>query len=210
MKNRKALLVMMTVACAVLLPGREPLPVKTALQVLSAGALPLQANGDFVVSVERRGRWQEVGRLSSDRFLREQRLDLAPWLQGMKKAHVRIRQAGGGASHLDAVLLGGRAPLSAEAGILNKLSRRDNDLAAVNGRTVDLNFAAAGDDRVLTLTGRIENKVIGTEPLQFPAANTFRKLSTSSSFYSYRLGSTAPSRVNLNLRAPAGSCARKS
>jgi hypothetical protein len=192
MKNKTALFFTLIWACVVLLPGNEPVPAKIVLPFLSAGAVPLQPNGDFVISVERLGRWQEAGHLSNDRFLRQQRLDLAPWLQGARKAHVRIRQAGGGASHLDAVLLGGEAPLSVENGELKKISHCDNDLTPLSGGTVDLTFAASSGDHVLTVAGRIESKVIGTEPLQFPVINTFRKPSAASSFYSYRLYSAAP------------------
>ena len=84
MKNIAAFILMMVSACAGLWSGSEPLPVKTELPMFSAGALPLQPNGDFVVSVERQGRWQEVGRHEQRPFLREQRLDLASWLQGAK------------------------------------------------------------------------------------------------------------------------------
>ena len=125
-----------------IVPAAEKVPVRPVPPLALAGAAPLQPNGDFVVSIERQGRWLEVGRLGADRFLREQRLDLAPWLQNAQKAHVRIRQAGGGASHLDAVLLGGRAPIGSSSATLNKLSRRDNDLATAGGREIDLTFAA--------------------------------------------------------------------
>jgi uncharacterized repeat protein (TIGR02543 family) len=197
MKNKKALCVMMVLACAVLLPGSEPLParVKAKLPMLAAEALPLQPNGDFVISVERGGRWQEAGRLANDRFLREQTLDLAPWLQGERRARVRIRQTGGGAAHLDAVSLGGVAPLSAKGGELDKIGRCDNDLATATDRTVELAFAVpAGSVPLLAVTGRIENKIISREPFQFPQQNTFRTISPSSSFYSYSLGSAAPPR----------------
>lgn len=191
MKNRIAIWLAIVSVCAMQLTGAGKAPVPTDLALALAGAAPLQANGDFVISVKRQGRWQEVGRLGADRFLREQRLDLAPWLPGAQKSRLRIVQAGGGASYLDAVLLGGRAAHEANAGILDKVSRRDNDLAPSCGRKIDLTFAA-GADRVLSLTGRIESPVIGTEPLQFPRENTFRVPSNSSSFYSYRLGSAAP------------------
>jgi hypothetical protein len=193
MKTKIAVWLMIVSACSILLADTGKVPVRTFLPPGFANAAPLLPNGDFVISVERLGRWQEVGRLSGDRFLREQRLDLAPWLQNAKKARVRIRQAGGGASHLDAVLLGGGAPLSAPGGMTDKISRRDNDLATATGRTVELTFAVpAGGDRSLAVTGRIENKVIPSEPFQFPVQNTFRAPSPHSSFYSYRLGSAAP------------------
>ena len=51
---------------------------------------------------------------------------------------MRIRQQGGGASHLDAVLLDGPAPLAARGGKLDKLGRCDNDLTSATDRTVEL------------------------------------------------------------------------
>jgi hypothetical protein len=200
MKIRIAVWLTIAFACSMVMPAAEKVPLRPIVPLALSGAAPPQPNGDFVISVERRGHWQEIGRLGEDRFLREQRLDLAPWLQGDCRARVRIRQAGGGASHLDAVLLGGRAPLAARGGPLSKLRRRDNDLVNAGGRGVDLTFAA-GSDRVLSLAGRIESTVIGTEPLQFPAVNTFKTPSASSSFYSYRLGSAAPPKPRFASRA---------
>jgi len=200
MKTKIAIWLTIVFAGSMIIAAADKMPVRPVPPLALAGAAPPQPTGEFVISIERRGRWQEVGRMGEDRFLREQRLDLAPWLQGARQARLRIRQAGGGSSHLDAVLLGGRAPIASSSGLLNKLRRRDNDLANASGRGIDLTFAAAGG-RVLALSGRIESTVIGTEPLQFPAANTFRVPSTSSSFYSYRLSSAAPPKQRFASRA---------
>lgn len=199
MKTQIVVWLLVVFACSLAAPA-EKAPQVRALPLGLTGAAPLQANGAFVISVERRGRWQEVGRLGEDRFLREQRLDLSAWLDAGAKARVRVRQEGGGASHLDAVLLGGRAPLATEPGLRSKLGRRDNDLVNAGGRDINLTFTPGGD-RLLTLAGRIESPVIGTEPLQFPMENTFRVPSASSSFYSYRLGSAAPPRQRFAGRA---------
>lgn len=208
MKTKIVVWMAIVFACSMIVPAAEKVPVRPVPPLALGGSAPLQPNGDFVVSIERQGQWLEVGRLGADRFLREQRLDLSPWLKNAPKARVRIRQAGGGAAHLDAVLLGGRAPIASSSGLLNKLRRRDNDLANAGGRGIELTFAAFGD-RFLDLSGRIESTVIGTEPLQFPMENTFKVPSLSSGFYSYRLDSSAPPRQRFAGRAWLGEVERR-
>ena len=66
--------------------------------------------GEYKIQVFDGGSWVAAGTLRYSQFFREQSLDLAALLAGKKSARVRLSQKGGGAAHIDAIMLGGQSP----------------------------------------------------------------------------------------------------
>jgi YD repeat-containing protein len=147
-------------------------------------------NGDFTVSVLVGGGWREAGKLSFDKFVREGKLDLAPLIPAGGPVRVRLVQRGGGAAHLDALLLGGKPPKEVngkrEEKIIRKLAKEDADLIDAFGKTFDLLFPA-GTDRVLTVAARVEPEVIGATPFLIPSQNYCKDMNSDFSYYPYKL-----------------------
>lgn len=159
----------------------------------NAGMLPAEAvtNGEMVVSVWVDGQWKEVGSLCYDRFMREEQLELDT-IFSEQSIMLKIVKKGGGAAHLDSVLLGGDKPLrvGGDAFLLKKLSAKDNDVINVDEAGIVVDFAPGAPGRMLSLTARVEGLVISKEPFKFPAANNYRDINSHSAFYSYTLGSS--------------------
>ncbi len=144
--------------------------------------------GTYDIYVQKDNNWQMAGSLGYDRFIRERVLDISSMIAPAdNKIKIRIVQNGGGAAHIDSVLLGGKAPLSSSGAPLAKINKRDNDVADASGKTIELEFADSGS--LISLMGRIENKIISEEPFKYPAINTYRKIDINSRFYRYKPGS---------------------
>ena len=147
-------------------------------------------NGIFEISIKTKNNWENAGNLSFGRFQETKEIDLGKYLKS-DNALVKITQKGGGASYLDAVFLSGAAPVKANGSdgkILNKLAEEDLDIAPA-GDGIVLEFPANNGEGILSVTGRIENEVISTQPLQFPAGNNFKFKEEIKDFYTYSLGS---------------------
>ena len=153
--------------------------------------------GVYEISVLKDGKWRRAGSLSFDRFFRDQRLDLSGYIPLSNAGRIRITEKGGGAAHIDAILLGGQKPQrisgSDDPLALRKISKKDFDVIDGFGKTIEVSFPASVKDRELVLTARIEGLDISKLPFQFPIANLFRKMNNHSLFYTYRLqqGKTA-------------------
>ncbi|MCU0822577.1 MAG: hypothetical protein MUC95_08925, partial [Spirochaetes bacterium] len=144
--------------------------------------------GKYDIYVQKENKWQKAGSIGYDRFLREQTLDISSYVLPQDgRVKIRVTQNGGGAAHIDYVLLGGKAPVSVNGAPLAKVSKKDNDIADAFGKTIELEYD--GNSSVLSLAARIENKVISKEAFKFPTTNTYKKIEKSSSFYNYKLGS---------------------
>jgi hypothetical protein len=147
-----------------------------------------EPNGFIRILVRKDGAWLEAARVAADEHLRSRVVDLSSWLSSPELV-VRLEPSGPGASHLDEVLVEGGAPRGLDDRLARKLSGADNDvvdLAEVAGK--DLAFPAGLRAR-LALTARIEPGSLGTEPVAFPGANTYRPAAAFVSFYRYRPGS---------------------
>jgi Bacterial Ig-like domain len=149
-------------------------------------------NGSYVIQVFDGAAWRDAGRISCDRFFRKQTIDLTAALPANTKATwVRLREQGGGAAHIDAVLLDGIAPSEVRGTdqpmALQKAAAGDYDVIDAFGKTLEFSFPAGAGDATLTLVARIEGKRIDTTPFQFPLANLFREMTPASAFYSYAL-----------------------
>ncbi len=93
--------------------------------------------GEFVVSTHMTEGWRETIRIPAGKHPQEFAVDI-PAPAGDEPAIVRITVDGGGAAHLDVLLLDGEGP-SAVSGVGNgvaKLSRSDLDIVAVDGVAV--------------------------------------------------------------------------
>lgn len=175
-------------------PGlvQQQVPVKRGMQG--------PANGEFVIFVQRDGKWHETGSLPFDQFFRTQVYDLSGYLQ-TPQVRLKIQQRNGGASHLDAVTINGKTPRWISGNSLaEKVHRRDFDVIDSSVTPVEFLFELAADDidsPLLEISGRIENRVISKTPFQYPLDNLFREIDTDSLFYSYALGSQSGS-LNLD------------
>lgn len=154
----------------------------------------MKPNGEFDVYVFRNDDWQKIGDLTFDRFFRERKIDLSPYLSGTEAVKIRLLEVGGGAAHIDAVFLGEISPAEVK-GIqdsrfaLKKLSRKDYDVIDAYGKNIEVIFSAKGKDNILKLTARVEGERIDDVPFQFPLTNLFKKMNGHSAFYSYTIGS---------------------
>lgn len=130
-------------------------------------------NGLFEISTKIDNQWINAGNLEFGKFQERKEIDLGEYLKG-NDALIKITQKGGGASYLDAVFLDGMQAVKANGTVgkvLNKLSEEDLDITPVEDGII-LEFSANKGKGILRVTGRIENQVISTQPLQFPAART--------------------------------------
>ncbi len=155
-------------------------------------------NGVFIVSILKNGSWQEVQRIPCDRFSRETALEILGIGDKEKVIQVKIREEGGGAAYLDSVLLNSKAPIPVESAkskwVLKKLSKTDLDVIAAGGKTFLFCFENPPKKKIqLSITGRIEPKVISKIPFEFPVINTYRESKNFVDFYTYRLGSNRKS-----------------
>jgi len=185
----KFLLVMV----AILLLAASAVAVSQATQynplgVKSAGNMI--PNGEYEIYVLTEGKWQQAGKIAFDKFFRERELDLSSYLTDSKEVKVKLVQKGGGAAHIDSVLLGGISPVAVE-GIQNglkKLSNKDFDVADAFGKEILIRFPEGkSKDSALKLTARVESTVISKTPFQFPTDNLYRKMDTNSQFYNYKI-----------------------
>ncbi len=156
------------------------------------------AQGEYIVSVWKDHGWVEAGRLPFDPWYRTRELDLAAFSPLGTPAQIRIEQRGGGAAHVDAIILGGVAPSkvtgSNEPLALRKLSRQDFDVADAFGKTLEVSFPA-GKSRRLSITARIVGTEVSKTPFQFPLKNMYKPMTADSAFYPYRLKPTGPGRL---------------
>ena len=158
-----------------------PLGVKSVEKMIS--------NGEFEIYVLSQDEWQQAGKIAFDKFFRERELDLSGFLPDNRGTKVKVIQKGGGAAHIDSVLLGGTPPVAVE-GIqdgLKKLSQKDFDVADAFGKEILITFPETAKDSVLRLTARVENIVISKTPFQFPIANLHKKMDANSAFYNYKM-----------------------
>lgn len=147
-------------------------------------------NGKYDVSVKIKDTWNKIGSLYFGKNQIKQTIDVGSYMS-CGSLTIRLTQNGGGAAFLDAVLLDGALALKANSDdekLLKKLSKEDLDIVPVGADGVVLEFAEAKKG-ILTVVGRIENKVISKEPLQFPVENNYKAKNEIEDFYSYKLGS---------------------
>jgi hypothetical protein len=132
--------------------------------------------------------WAVAGEISEDQHLRSQSIDLSRW-GNSADITVKLAVEAPGASHVDALLVEGKGPLGLDARLTRKLAEADNDIVPYNEVAGKPLTFSAGAKPQLTIVGRIEAAVIGTEPLTFPVSNTYKKPSEYADFFSYSLGS---------------------
>jgi hypothetical protein len=186
MNNCRIMIGLLTVL-AMLTPRSSVLAVLKADHASGA----VDTGGKYFVYVEKGKHFVEAGSLSFDKYFRSIEMNLSDYVSGGEDVKIRLVQKGGGAAHIDAVLLGGRPPVEVK-GIedvlaLKKVSQKDFDVVDAFGKTLELVFPSGGSDRVLSLTARVEGTRISEIPFQFPRGNLFKEMTGDSEFYRYRL-----------------------
>ncbi|MCX8031234.1 MAG: hypothetical protein N3A59_06630, partial [Thermodesulfovibrionales bacterium] len=155
------------------------------LPVFSEG----KANGTFNLYVQKEGKWQEAGKLSYDRYLRQKALDLTKFMGKEETLKIKLIKQGGGNAHIDSVLLNGNPPLSI-SGIeanLKKLTKDDFDVVDASGGEIELQFSKSEGTAILSLTARIEEKEVSKTPFQYPLVNLYKDIGHNSQFYTYKI-----------------------
>ena len=180
-----------------LLMSAENLPAAIGQHNHSINLHPIekmQPAGEYVIEVRNKDSWQKAGTVSCDRFYREQEVALAGYTSNGKEITIRITQQGGGAAHIDAVLLGNIPPKSVigadEKGALKKITQKDFDVIDAFQKSIELTFPVQSTEQRLKLIARIESTTISKIPFQFPRENLFREMNDHSEFYHYKLNSS--------------------
>ena len=167
----------------------------------SATAAANNPAGQLEISVLQGDGWHKVATVSPGRDLEPHAVRIPGVTSGPTK--VRIHHVGATNTHLDVVTLGGQSPRAIRGSLelpalgLKKLERADFDVIELTGRSVELTFDACSGPAALELSARIEPTRITKQPFQYPAANLFKPVTSRSSFYTYRLGSS-PGRLRVD------------
>jgi len=145
-------------------------------------------HGRVLVQVQTPTGWAPAGEISEDQFLRAQSIDVSRW-SASGEVTIKLAVDAPGAAHVDSLLVNGVLPLGLDARLVRKLGKTDNDIVSyseVAGRPLTFK---TGTKALLTIVGRIEAAVIGTEPVAFPVSNTYKQAGEFKDFYPYRVGS---------------------
>lgn len=171
------------------------------IPVIASGSYPLfnypnmpvfdnkNTNGSFNIYIEKNGIWESAGELGFDSYFRQRTLDISNHAAGLSSLKIKLKKDGGGAAHIDSVLLNSMPPLTA-SGIgadMRKLKRDDFDVIDASGNVIVLEFPATGGKTGLSLSARIEELEISKTPFQYPLANLYKEIGPDSAFYKYRL-----------------------
>ena len=163
-------------------------PYQIGTQVLEK----LQPAGAYLIHVFNSGKWEYVGKLKCDRYLRTHQLDLGSLAPDDATVRIKVTQTGGGAAHIDSAFLGGLPCIhvtgTRDANGTKKLFKNDYDVLDSHNLSIDLLFPNPGQERKLRFTARIEPENISKTPFQFPTDYLFRPIHTKKQFYSYSLG----------------------
>lgn len=154
----------------------------------------MKPNGEFIVSIIKNGKWEEIRRIPADRFSRNDVVEIKGIGGKEKTIRVRIVKTGGGAAYLDSVLLNSKQPLPEKSAvdpwIHRKLSKNDFDVIDADGKAFLLNFLKPVKSKLkLSITGRIEAKEICKIPVEYPTENQLKQAKDFTDFYTYRVGS---------------------
>jgi hypothetical protein len=167
-------------------------PALLLLFLFSASLLPGDQDptegGTFAAYLEVDGRMQRVASLAFGKDLRTRRVDIGRELPDEEtEPRLVLSQEGGGAAHLDSVLLDGCSPrrLFGTDDSLSKIQKRDLDVIDAHQKQIGLVFPAGKHSGLLEVTGRIEGTAVSKTPFHFPLVNTFRDIDEQSSFYTY-------------------------
>ncbi|MFQ3619795.1 MAG: fibronectin type III domain-containing protein [Spirochaetales bacterium] len=176
----------------------EPVTPRTTQHLTGISLFDSPMHGTYEVFSYVEGEWRLCGQMGAGKDYRNYNVELILSKTGTdhEKTRVRIVQRGGGAAHVDSVTLNGEGPISAhvikgqteDPLLLKKLQAIDHDVVDVFGKTLELVFPS-GVSSSLVLNARIEGLQISTTPFAFPQSNQFKKITNSSQFFTYALGS---------------------
>ncbi|MCX7711692.1 MAG: putative Ig domain-containing protein [Clostridia bacterium] len=154
---------------------------------------PETVNGGYSVSVKTDMGWVDAGALPFTKNYEEKVIDLRDFITLGKPAVISITQKGGGSAQIDSVLAGSEGPAkvnnSIDTFLLKKLSAKDFDVIPVGAEGITVEFSSDITTTLLKLTARIEPVVISKYPFQYPTANSFKTINSTSSFCNYTLNS---------------------
>ncbi|MFC1599537.1 hypothetical protein ACFL3T_00735 [Patescibacteria group bacterium] len=129
--------------------------------------------------------WEEVAEKHYAYYMETGEFDLNEYLPDSRGDYkVKIEHEGDHAAHVDAVLLGNRAPTKAlieHKNIRNQISKKDNNVAEVGGKSFIAEFKRT-NNQILTLVAREESQqsIDANEPILLPG--------TKDTYYTHRLG----------------------
>jgi len=175
-----------------------PVTASGSYTVFEYPSIPLfdenNANGSFNVFIERNGIWENIGKMSFDKYYRHKELDITDYANE-SKIRVKLRKQGGGMAHIDSILLNNKQPSKViNADILKKLIKDDFDVIDASDKEIEVEFNVQQKEKVrLGLTARIEGKIISEIPFQYPVSNLYKKIDNGAAFYKYNLNSNANS-----------------
>lgn len=154
------------------------LPVMLCVEAFAAPAAS-KSNGSFIVELWDGSTYEQVASVSTDEFQKEFKVDIG----SVTDPQIRILKAADGLAFLDSVFLDGCA-VSGNKKLLNT----DFDVQEITTEGIVLHFIGRFDGK-LSLTGRIEPKVIIGEPFMFPFGNTYiDDPQRFEDFFTYELG----------------------
>ncbi|MFC1810875.1 S-layer homology domain-containing protein [Patescibacteria group bacterium] len=139
----------------------------------------------FHIYTKHKEGWVEVAKKSYEYYMENNEFDLNAYLPDVDGEYkVKIEHVGDYNAHVDAVSLGGNAPLSADLNkenILEELSKEDNNVAAVGGESFVVEFSKT-KNAALSLTAREESKqsLESNESILLPGSGD--------QYYSHNLG----------------------
>ena len=136
--------------------------------------------GTFEVHVLKQEQWYTVGLLEYNKYLQEREIDLSSILPPEENIRIQLIQKGGGAAHIDSIMLGDRPPVKVSGcdkkNAVTKLTKSDYDVVDAYQKTLEFTFSKVKQDKILRLTARVEPKTISKTPFQFPPANLFKPI----------------------------------
>ncbi|MGD9096974.1 MAG: hypothetical protein PVF97_02745, partial [Desulfobacterales bacterium] len=150
-----------------------------------------QAAGEYRLQIRSAGDWQQVATLYFDHRFATRTVDLSKFLRPGAPAVIRLVQKGGGAAHIDAILLGDEAPQKIDGvdqtSVVKKMAVADFDVIDAHDKTYEIVFPARRNHSTLSLTARVEPEAISKVPFQFPSKNLFKPIDAKARFYTYKL-----------------------
>ncbi len=150
-----------------------------------------QVNGEIIVYILKDNKWLEAGRLAFGRFVQEKKLEILDLKSFEGFVTLKLIKNGGGNAHLDFISFGEKTPVTVdgETTLIRKLSKLDFDVINLDENGIEVTIPTDENNRVLSVSARIESTVISKTPFLFPIQKLDWLIDENSSFFTYELNS---------------------